>query len=182
MFSKLRLIIFCAVAGMAYYAINFYGYNAFAQAEAQVEKSEESQANSPQEVPSQEVPPKVVECKEPHKVSRCRLQGYEEKGCWQRNKCCPDYHPYHGVYHHEDGKSFSESHSASFMLKLAHDAKEELLKEKMKVKLEEKMGKKLDKVADLLVNAMFEEYQAMREGKKRDTELEKKLEEIFSQK
>lgn len=170
MFSKLRLIIFCIVAsGISCYAINFSGYNVFAQAE----KPAESQVDTP----AQE-----VEAEIPHEVSQCKFQGDEDKGCCKKNRCPSAYHTYHAACHHEDSKDHADSHKASSMLKLAHDAKKELLKEKMKVKLEEKMGKKLDKVADLLVNAMFEEYQAMREGKKRDTELEKKLEEIFSQK
>jgi len=54
------------------------------------------------------------------------------------------------------------------------------LKEKIKANLEKKMGSKLDKIADLLVDAMLEEYKSSMECKTQRSVLEKNIREVFS--
>ncbi|GAX62043.1 hypothetical protein SCALIN_C28_0245 [Candidatus Scalindua japonica] len=66
------------------------------------------------------------------------------------------------------------------MMDLTRCAKKELLKEKIKANLEKKMGAKMDKVADLLVNAMLEEYKSSMENKAQRTALEKNIREVLS--
>jgi len=65
------------------------------------------------------------------------------------------------------------------MLDLACCAKKELLKEKLKANLEKKVGSKLDKVADLLVDAMLEEYKASKKDQGRRAALEADIREVF---
>ncbi len=71
-------------------------------------------------------------------------------------------------------------HSISDLMDLAQCAKKELLKEKIKANLEEKMGTKLDKIADLLVNAMLDEYRTSMEGKARNATLGNDIRQVFS--
>ena len=71
-------------------------------------------------------------------------------------------------------------HDLSDMMDLTQCAKKELLKEKIKANLEEKIGPKLDKIADLLVNAMLDEYKTSMEGKARNTALQNDIREVFS--
>ena len=71
-------------------------------------------------------------------------------------------------------------HCISDMMNLTKCAKKELLKEKIKANLEEKIGSKLDKIADLLVDAMLEEYKSPTEGEAQKSALEKNIREVFS--
>jgi len=71
-------------------------------------------------------------------------------------------------------------HNISKMMDLTRCAKKELLKEKIKANLEKKMGSKLDKIADLLVDAMLEEYKSSMECKTQRSVLEKNIREVFS--
>ena len=71
-------------------------------------------------------------------------------------------------------------HKISKMMDLTRCAKKELLKEKIKANLEKKMGSKLDKIADLLVDAMLEEYKSSMECKTQRSVLEKNIREVFS--
>ncbi len=71
------------------------------------------------------------------------------------------------------------SHKINEMLDLTRCAKKELLKEKLKANLEKKVGSKLDKVADLLVDAMLEEYKASKKVKGRRAALEADIREVF---
>ncbi len=71
-------------------------------------------------------------------------------------------------------------HDLSDMMDLTKCAKKELLKEKIKANLEKKIGPKLDKIANLLVNAMLDEYRSTMEGKARNATLENNIREVFS--
>ncbi len=71
-------------------------------------------------------------------------------------------------------------HGLSDMINIAQCAKKELLKEKIKANLENKIGPKLDKIADLLVNAMLDEYRSSMEGKARNDALVNNIREVFS--
>ena len=71
-------------------------------------------------------------------------------------------------------------HKIDEMLNLTRCAKKELLKEKIKANLDKKIGTKLDKVADLLVEAMLEEYRSAMQGKARNSALENNIREVFS--
>ncbi len=71
-------------------------------------------------------------------------------------------------------------HGISDMMGLAQCAKKELLKEKIKANLEKKIGPKLDKIADLLVNAMLDEYKSTMEGKARNAALGNNIRKVFS--
>jgi hypothetical protein len=71
------------------------------------------------------------------------------------------------------------SHGTSDMMNLTKCAKKELLKEKIKANLEKKIGAKLDKIADLLVDAMLEEYRSSMEGKARNSVLDNNIREVF---
>ena len=71
-------------------------------------------------------------------------------------------------------------HGLSDMMDLTKCAKKELLKEKIKANLEKKIGPKLDKIADLLVNAMLDEYKSSMEGKARNAALGNNIREVFS--
>ena len=71
------------------------------------------------------------------------------------------------------------SHGTSDMMNLTKCAKKELLKEKIKANLEKKIGAKLDKIADLLVDAMLEEYRSSMEGKARNSALDNNIREVF---
>ena len=71
-------------------------------------------------------------------------------------------------------------HDLSDMMGLTKCAKKELLKEKIKANLEKKIGPKLDKIADLLVNAMLDEYKSSMEGKARNAALGNNIREVFS--
>ncbi len=71
-------------------------------------------------------------------------------------------------------------HGLSDMMDLTKCAKKELLKEKIKANLEKKIGPKLDKIADLLVNAMLDEYKSTMEGKARNAALGNNIRKVFS--
>ncbi len=71
-------------------------------------------------------------------------------------------------------------HGISDMMNLTKCAKKELLKEKIKANLEKKIGTKLDKIADLLVNAMLDEYRSSMEGNARNVALGNNIREVFS--
>ena len=71
-------------------------------------------------------------------------------------------------------------HKINEMMNLTRCAKKELLKEKIKANLEKKIGTKLDKVADLLVDAMLDEYRSAIQGKVRNSALENNIREVFS--
>lgn len=73
-------------------------------------------------------------------------------------------------------------HRINEMMNLTRCAKKELLKEKIKANLEKKIGTKLDKIADLLVDAMLDEYRSAIQGKARKTALENNIREVFSAK
>ena len=66
----------------------------------------------------------------------------DDKGCSKKSKC-----------------DKGGGHKINEMMNLTRCAKKELLKEKIKANLEEKIGSKLDQIADLLVDAMLDEYQ-----------------------
>ena len=66
------------------------------------------------------------------------------------------------------------------MMDLTRCAKKELLKEKIKANLEKKIGPKLDKIADLLVDAMLDEYRSAIQGKARKSTLQNDIREVFS--
>jgi hypothetical protein len=66
------------------------------------------------------------------------------------------------------------------MMNLTRCAKKELLKEKIKANLEKKIGTKLDKIADLLVDAMLDEYRSAVQGKARNSALKNDIREVFS--
>lgn len=87
----------------------------------------------------------------------------DDKGCSKKSKC-----------------DKGGGHKVSKMMDLTRCAKKELLKEKIKANLEKKMGSKLDKIADLLVDAMLEEYKSSMEGKAQRSVLEKNIREVFS--
>ncbi len=87
----------------------------------------------------------------------------EDKDCSKQSKC-----------------DKGGGHNISKMMDLTRCAKKELLKEKIKANLEKKMGSKLDKIADLLVNAMLEEYKSSMEGKAHRSTLEKNIRDVFS--
>jgi len=101
------------------------------------------------------------------KSSECPLDKGEkcsdDKGCSKKSKC-----------------DKGGGHKISKMMDLTRSAKKELLKEKIKANLEKKMGSKLDKIADLLVDAMLEEYKSSMEGKAQRSVLEKNIREVFS--
>lgn len=65
-------------------------------------------------------------------------------------------------------------------LYMAKGAKMELLKEKMKKKLETTHGKKLEKVADLIVDALLEQYKTEEDSSRKRQELNEQLDKIFS--
>ncbi|MCR4289140.1 MAG: hypothetical protein NUV86_02620 [Candidatus Scalindua sp.] len=71
-------------------------------------------------------------------------------------------------------------HNIDKMMDLTRCAKKELLKEKIKANLEKKMGTKLDKIADLLVDAMLNEYRASMGCKTQKAALENNIREVFS--
>ena len=76
----------------------------------------------------------------------------------------------------------SEEYSKLDMfLYMAKGAKMELLKEKMKERLEAAVGKKLDKAADLIVEALLEQYKTEDDLSKKKQELSEKLDKIFSE-
>lgn len=187
---KLRLVALPAMAlGISLFTLGFSrtNNNLFVQAGTATEiKSGEEESQKPQTGPHEGVTGKytheISTCKS-QEAAPCKGQDCKSEKYLHHNKCCPDYHHHHDVCPQEKkGKGHAGGHTASEMLGLVHCAKKELLKEKIKGKLEARMGAKLDKVADLLVEAMFEEYEAVREGKERHLELEKRLQEIFSQK
>lgn len=70
---------------------------------------------------------------------------------------------------------------SDMFLYMAKGAKMELLKEKMKERLEAAIGKKLDKAADLIVEALLEQYKAEGGISKKKHELSEKLDKIFSE-
>ncbi len=71
-------------------------------------------------------------------------------------------------------------HKINEMMNLTRCAKKELLKEKIKANLEKKIGTKLDQIADLLVDAMLDEYRSAIQGKVRNSTLENNIREVFS--
>lgn len=71
-------------------------------------------------------------------------------------------------------------HKIDKMMDLTRCAKKELLKEKIKANLEKKIGPKLDKIADLLVDAMLDEYRSAIQGKARKSTLQNDIREVFS--
>jgi hypothetical protein len=73
-------------------------------------------------------------------------------------------------------------HRINEMMNLTRCAKKELLKEKIKANLEKKIGTKLDQIADLLVDAMLDEYRSAIQGKARNSTLENNIREVFSRK
>ena len=89
----------------------------------------------------------------------------DDKGCSKKSKC-----------------DKGGGHKINKMMDLTRCAKKELLKEKIKANLEKKMGSKLDKIADLLVDAMLEEYKSSMEGNAHRSALEKNIREVFSEK
>ncbi len=93
------------------------------------------------------------------KVGKCS----SDKDCSKKSKC-----------------DKGGGHKINEMMNLTRCAKKELLKEKIKANLEKKMGSKLDKIADLLVDAMLEEYKSSMEGKAQRSTLEKNIREVFS--
>ena len=101
------------------------------------------------------------------KSSECPLdkggKSSHDKGCSKKPKC-----------------DKGGGHKISKMMDLTRCAKKELLKEKIKANLEKKMGSKLDKIADLLVDAMLEEYKSSMECKTQRSVLEKNIREVFS--
>lgn len=97
----------------------------------------------------------------------------DTKQCYHGKRCD---HSYCGEHSHCNKGG---SHKINEMLDLTRCAKKELLKEKLKANLEKKVGAKLDKVADLLVDAMLEEYKASKTVKGRRAALEADIREVF---
>jgi len=88
-----------------------------------------------------------------------------DKGCSKKAKC-----------------DKGGGHKIKEMMNLTKCAKKELLKEKIKANLEKKIGTKLDQIADLLVDAMLDEYRSAIQGKARNSTLENNIREVFSKK
>ncbi len=87
----------------------------------------------------------------------------DDKGCSKKSKC-----------------DKGGGHKIDKMMDLTRCAKKELLKEKIKANLEKKIGPKLDKIADLLVDAMLDEYRSAIQGKARKSTLQNDIREVFS--
>lgn len=176
MFLKSRSIfLFVLALSISFFTLGFIGINTSANAQ-DTNLPQTSEATKPQ---SNECPLKKGGNPSGIASAECASQsGCKQDKSWHRNVCCAVAQGCDTPCNKEDG--YGGGHSAADMIGLVHCAKKELLKEKIKAKLETKMGSKLDKVADLLVEAVFEEYKAGREDKERRSELEKKLIEIFS--
>lgn len=101
------------------------------------------------------------------KSKECYHHGKDEK-CSSQTSC------------KKKSKCNKDGHDLSDMMNLTQCAKKELLKEKIKASLEKKIGSKLDQIADLLVNAMLDEYRSTMEDKARNAELENNIREVFS--
>lgn len=178
MFLKSKLFfLFVLALSISFFTLSFIGINTSVDAQQDASPPQTSEATKPQ---SSECP-----LKKGGNPSCDVHAGCASQTCCKQAKSC--YHNICGAAaqgcntpcNKNDG--YGVVHSAADMIGLVHCAKKELLKEKIKAKLETKMGSKLDKVADLLVEAMFEEYKAGREDKERRSDLEKKLIEIFSE-
>lgn len=105
---------------------------------------------------------------------------YACDSCVYKTKQCSSGKGSHSSYCEEKSKcNKGGSHKINEMLDLTRCAKKELLKEKLKANLEKKVGSKLDKVADLLVDAMLEEYKASKKVKGRRAALEADIREVF---
>src|SRR3989338_3009491 len=105
----------------------------------------------------------MCECEE-GKCSCSNECSEQSCGCESECRCCE------GEYSKLD-----------MFLYMAKGAKIELLKEKMKKRLEAIHGKKLDKVADLIVEALIEQYKTEEDLSKKRQELNEKLDKIFSE-
>ena len=86
-------------------------------------------------------------------------------GCGNSGECCSE-----GQYDKVD-----------MFIYMAKGAKMELLKEKMKKRIEASHGKKLDMVADLIVEALLDQYKTEDDASKKRQELSEKLDKIFSE-
>ena len=89
----------------------------------------------------------------------------DDKGCSKKSKC-----------------DKGGGHKIDKMMDLTRCAKKELLKEKIKANLEKKIGSELDQIADLLVDAMLDEYRSAIQGKARNSTLQNNIREVFSKK
>ena len=174
MVSKLKLIVlFVSVFSISCFTLNFMSASVNAQddAKAQVQSEKPQQSACP-----------LTKSGKPS-CDAAASAGCGSQGCCNKAKSCCSQNT--GCAKSQGcakrgGYGKGGGHSAADMMGLVHSAKRELLKEKIKAKLEAKMGAKLDKVADLLVEAVFEEYKAGRVTNERRAELEKKMIEIFS--
>ena len=81
----------------------------------------------------------------------------------------------------DNGCCEREYSKLDMFLYMAKGAKMELLKEKMKKRLEASHGKKFDRVADLIVDALLEQYKTEDEASKKRQELSEQLDKIFSE-
>ncbi|MDR4509564.1 MAG: hypothetical protein MRJ65_15275 [Candidatus Brocadiaceae bacterium] len=173
MFLKVKhILLFVAVFSISFFTLQYSGNIATVHAEETTPEQATAYPLNKSENPSCAI------------TSRCE---HHQHCCKQSKECCCGSHcsSNHTCHSHcktHGGYKKEGDHCVSDMLKLARCAKKELLKEKLKANLEKKVGDKLDKVADLLVDAMLEEYKADMENKERRDELKKNLCEIFSEK
>lgn len=199
MLKKLKSIgLFVMIFGVSCFALNLIGINAFVNAqdtETAVSTEPTGETKTTDDSKPADCPLKKIghpECKSHEGVAHhgcskktgesCAHKSCEggDHGCSNQasacgtDKCCDNIKK--GC-----GKETGSGHSVDSMLGLVHCAKKELLKEKMKKSLNKKIGKKLDKVAELLVDAMLEEYKAGRASDERKAELQNKLLEIYKE-
>lgn len=99
--------------------------------------------------------------------------------CVKKDSCYPGKCIHSPICVNKDKCNKGGGHKINEMMNLTRCAKKELLKEKIKANLEKKMGTKLDKIADLLVDAMLDEYRSSMEGKARNSALDNKIREVF---
>ena len=102
----------------------------------------------------------MCECEE----GKCSCSNECDEQCGSGCECCRE-----------------EYDKLDMFLYMAKGAKMELLKEKMKERLEAASGKKLDKAADLIVEALLEQYKTEGDLSKKKQELGEKLDKIFSE-
>lgn len=97
----------------------------------------------------------------------CSNDSCEKESCGE-SSCCSD-------------QTFVE-HVKMEATNAIHQAHKDALKDRMRKKIEEKHGTTLDKVADVCFEAFEKAFKTMTIKSKEKTELNVKLEEIFSQK
>jgi len=173
MYLKVKhFTLFVAVLTMSYFTLYCIGETPTVQAQ---EKKAEQVTACPLDKSDKSSCSSTSRCA--HQYCCCE----QSKECYHKSHCsCKRAGSHHCKVHCEHKQD--GHHYLTNMIGLARCAKKELLKEKMKANLEKKVGDKLDKVADLLVDAMLEEYKAGVENKKRYEELRENIGKIFSEK